>query len=136
MRELLIFALVLCGSTVHAQNFTLDCTFHPQHLITVKNGSGAVERDDSRSLVITFTGLNFDKGTAQLVGNSGADNVVMFASNDKLVFIQVTETKNVSVTSMNMPDTKAGPIFGVHSRHMWIANAGVLSQWAGACKIR
>jgi hypothetical protein len=75
------------------------------------------------------------KGTAMLVGNLGSSPVHFWLDDEKLMLLQITETGNMTLTSMNSPKN-GKPVGAAHSRHMWIMGQALISQWAGTCKLR
>ena len=129
---LLASALNVCEAQ---ELWSIDCELSSRHLLLIAQGSVKSERDTSKPFLLTFTNFDARNGTATLVGNAGAVPISYSLDDRKLVLLQVTDTGNMTLTTMNRPE-RGKPIAAVHSRHIWIFGEGVISQWAGDCRLR
>ena len=114
---------------------TLDCVFEAQNTVVLKDGKLRTDNSPEKPLYSTITGLNAKDGRAMMVGNAGSTPLIFRGDNTHWVFIELTEVGNPMVTSMTVPSA-SGETQAVHSRDARIFGAGVISQWAGTCKVR
>ena len=114
---------------------TLDCVFEHQNTINITGGAPSKDDTPQKPLLTTITGLDAKAGRATMVGNLGSVPLAFFSNGVRWVFVQITDTGNATVTSMLDPST-SGEAYAVHSRHMWLLDKGIISQWAGTCKVR
>lgn len=91
--------------------------------------------EHERDIIITFSDFDTQTRRAKLIGNAGAAEVLYFADERKVMFVQFPELGGITVTSVTSPSA-GGEVFGVHSRHMWFGKNAYFSQWAGPCRVR
>jgi len=135
-----ILAIVLtgeaaAGATRPLDTVTLDCIFEHQSTIHIREGKPTGDDSAQKPLLTTFTGLNESDGSATMVGNAGSTPLVFFSDGLRWVFVELTQSGNVMVTSMMVPPA-SGETYAVHSRHAWLLDSGLISQWGGTCKVR
>lgn len=114
---------------------TIDCVLEHQGTIEINDGKPTKDNKPQQTLLITITGLNEGDGSAMMVGNSGSTRLSFISDKFRWTFVEVTGGGNVMVTSMMVPSA-SGETHAVHSRHAWLFNSGLISQWAGTCKTR
>jgi hypothetical protein len=141
MRGLAAFGVVLVVSLPcdgrDWNTITLDCKLSPASVLTFDKGQLTPEQltpgkpDDM--MLVTFTGFDEKSGRATMVGNSGSTPVLFFDVMGHMQIIEITESMNVATTTINI--TGQG-INAVHTRHMAMADGGVLSIYAGPCRMR
>jgi hypothetical protein len=116
---------------------TFDCKLSPASVLTAEKGQLTPQQltpgNPADTMLVTFTGFDEKSGRATMVGNAGSSPVLFFDVMGHLQIIQITDAKNVSTTTITIdgPDVSA-----VHTRHMWLVDSGVLSVYAGPCRIR
>jgi hypothetical protein len=135
MRFAVIAAALLISAPASAnpESWTFDCKFEQVFVSEISNGRHSVIKNGA-PLNMTFTGFDA-KGKALLVGNAGAVPVNYLVADQKLSLIQVTDTGNITITSIGMPgDGPAQP--STHSRHMWIGKSAVITHLLGFCHLR
>jgi hypothetical protein len=136
----LVFTLMLAsgsnaGVTRPLDTITLDCVFRPQNTILIEEGKLSTDNSAQKPMSFTITGLNEKDNAAIMVGNAGSTPLHFSSDNTRWVFVELTQSGNAMVTSMTAPSA-SGKMYAVHSRHAWILGAGLISQWAGTCKVR
>lgn len=123
------------AAALSLETTTLDCVFEHQSTIDIKEGKPTEDDGDEERLFTTFTGFNESDGSATMVGNAGSTPLTFFSNKSRWVFVEVTQSGNVMVTSMMVPSA-TGETYAVHSRHAWLLDTGLISQWGGLCKVR
>jgi hypothetical protein len=123
---------------VQARNLntiTLDCAFEHQNTINIRAGKPSKDDAPQAPLLTTITGLDAKASRATMVGNQGSTPLTFFSDGFRWIFVEVTDSGNVAVTSM-LDASTSGEAYAVHTRHMWLLDNGIISQWAGTCKVR
>lgn len=69
-------------------------------------------------------------GKAYLLGSIGSSEVEMFVSNDRVAFLEITETGNIMTTAI---DSKLN---SVHSRNTVLLGEILPSQYYGKCEVK
>ena len=114
---------------------TLDCFFEHQNTIDIRQDEHTEDGAAQKPMTITITGMNEKDQSATLVGNLGSSPLIFFSNPMRWVFVEITPTGNVMTTSMLVPSA-SGETYAVHSRHAWLLDSGLISQWGGTCKVR
>ena len=116
-----LVAIVLCCtvSPVSAEIVTFVCDY-----TTVSTSEG--HKKVSNSFVLTFI-VDSDSDNAYMMGNQGTEDVILIAGDDKVTFIEVTDTKNVMSTTIDSVSNS------VHSRNTVLFGELVASQYYGSC---
>jgi hypothetical protein len=86
---------------------------------------------------LIYGSLDPVKGSAQLIGNVGASDVMFVATAFNWSFVEITDAGNVKVTQVFVWEETAadlGYYRAVHSRHSSMMGAIVVSQHYGRCK--
>lgn len=87
------------------------------------------------SLDFTFTSLNREAQTAQMIGNAGASDVTYWRPEGQMQFLEHTGSGNLTMTSVFASATPGGSMPAVHSRHIWVGpNNVIVSQMTGSCQ--
>jgi hypothetical protein len=116
---------------------TLDCKLTPAAVLTAWKGQVTPQElkpdNPDDTMLVTFTGFDEKSGRATMVGNAGSSPVFFSDEMGHLQIIQITDTKNVATTTITIDgqDVRA-----LHTRHMWLVDSGVLSVYAGPCRMR
>lgn len=141
MRQAILIAVVFCCCEQNAEatrpldTITIDCIFEHQNTSNITEGKITRDSSPQEPFSFTITGINESKRQAIMVGNAGSTPLLFFPNSMRWVFVEKTQTGNVMVTSMTIPSA-SGKTTGVHSRHAWLLDNGLISQWAGTCKVR
>jgi len=124
---MIIIAATLTSGALHAETpKALKCQF-PKG---VTYDGGKLEEDAQKDFSLIFDSIDLTKGTARLIGNIGASDVVVIANASTLNFIEVTPVGYLNVTTLfHLPEMPA-----VHSRHVVIIDEPMPSQRYGTCK--
>ena len=138
-------ALVFLSQPSSAQSLakatSVRCTFP---LMSSSSLHGDVPKAEIKppqpTLVLQFTDVNTDEGTAQLKGVYGAYDIVVRYAQGYLNFIQSFRDGPVHVTTILEQKTKAGKLKAMHSRHEFtlVSLPGFTSspeQYYGDCEI-
>jgi len=84
-------------------------------------------------LDITIGAIDVADRKAQLIGNQGASDLYVSQGNNGLHFLEMTDARNQTLTTIFFGAQKAGAFAAIHSRHMAIAGRPVVSQYRGYC---
>ena len=114
---------------------TLDCVFEHQSTIDIRKDQHTKDDAAQKPMTMTFTGMSEKDRSATLVGNLGSAPLMFFSDPMRWVFVEVTPGGNGMTTSMTVPSA-SGEAYAVHTRHAWILDSGLISQWGGTCKVR
>ncbi|MPZ38487.1 MAG: hypothetical protein GEU95_10525 [Rhizobiales bacterium] len=131
MKRILLTIALLANTPAVGQ--TIDCTMSQLHSFKMENVTdvhGAKPRD---VLQMTFADLDIKNQRAMMVGNLGSTELLSLRGPGKLSFLEITSTGNLMTTSIS---AKPGSWWGVHQRQAFIGAVGVISTYAGQCKIR
>lgn len=125
--------LIMTADALGAAPSALVCQFTPRHTANLDPSYRATS--SSERLSFTFAAINRTALTAQMVGNAGAANVHLVEGRGVLHFLELTDTGNLTTTSVFESEAKPGaPIPAVHSRHMTLfGNMPIVSQYTGSC---
>ena len=80
-----------------------------------------------------FDGIDYDAGTARMVGNAGSAPLGAFMGANGATFIEITPTGNVMTTTVFAWWGADRRYVAVHSRHTAIGGDPIPSQVEGAC---
>ena len=132
-----VLFLMLTGGAVALDpaTTTLDCVIEHQSTIDITEDEHTEDDAAQKPMTITITGINEKDHSATLVGNLGASPLLFFSNPLRWVFVEITPIGNVMTTSMMVPSA-SGETYAVHSRHAWLLDSGLISQWAGTCRVR
>lgn len=106
-------------SPVSAEIVTFVCDY-----TTVSTSEG--HEKVSSSFVLTFI-VDSDSDNAYMIGNQGTEDVILIAGDDKVTFIEVTDTNNVMSTTIDSVSDS------VHSRHTVLFGKLLAQQYYGSC---
>lgn len=137
------FGIVLASIALHSyaeaqdnqplQFKTLDCLMKNRGTTSVENGKLSTSTGGD-TLAITLTAFDYQKHTATMIGNAGADEVSFVPSMKKAVMIQFSQSGNGFLTSVSDPVDGKSMIF--HSRHSWMMGQPIISEFQGTCTVR
>lgn len=79
-------------------------------------------------------GINTSKGTARIIGNAGAEDLMVVSTQESIHFLETTPSGNLNITTVFDARTKDGRYKAVHSRHMTTMGGPLPSQAYGFCR--
>lgn len=84
---------------------------------------------------IVFDQIDKKNGTARMIGNNGAENVIAIDGRDSVHLVEITASGNMNITTIfQQRDARRNSFAGVHSRHVTLMSGGPLpSQYVGLC---
>jgi len=138
----LVIALLL-GQLVHADNEayqrlarskSLKCTFDKGTVGDWRSGMLKLVSDKYKGSV-QFASINVKSGSARMIGNIGAGDIVVLLTPIGITFIDTSESFNtVAITTIFGNKAKSGDYIAVTSRHFKFS-VPTPSQYHGTCKI-
>lgn len=138
MKNLLLAAVIVftCQHTFAAgAELTFRCKFSEGQSTNYDGGKPSSKRDEFPDLI--FDKINLEKGTARIIGNNGAVDIVAKSGMESVHLIEETAFGNLSVatiyTNEKFKKINSYPI--VISRHMTIFVSPHTSQHRGLCKL-
>jgi hypothetical protein len=117
-----ILLLLMLAVSARAQDAKLatakavKCTFPLNAVSTWKAGKAEAEVKPAK-LVLEFTSINTDEGTAQLEGGSGKYDIIVRYANGYLSFVQSYADGPLYTTTVFQKEASKGKLKAVHSRH-------------------
>jgi hypothetical protein len=114
---------------------TFRCKFSEGQSTTFDDGSPSSKRSEFPELL--FDKINVEKGTARIIGNNGAVDIVALRSSESVHLIEQTAIGNLSIATIfiNEKFKKINSYPIVISRHMTISVSPHTSQHRGLCKL-
>lgn len=91
---------------------------------------------DPKDSMMTIDSINIKEGTARLIGNAGAEDLIVLISSSGLNFIERTPSGNINLTtifSTKIKGTNKYPV--VESRHIGTSWTPMPSQYYGEAEI-
>lgn len=85
-------------------------------------------------LVLHFDSIDQKNGTARMIGNEGAEDVMLIGRPVNITVIEKTGFGNFTFTTI-YADYRNDEFIAVHSRHMDLPNGPRSSQFHGTCKV-
>jgi hypothetical protein len=123
------------GFTDLMQAKSLQCEFGEGYAVSWKSGKPQFE-SGSMGTVTTFDSIDLKKGTARVIANAGAGDVIVIPTASGLNFMEKTDSGNLVFTTVfyhyASPDIPR--YVAVTSRHMDMFGP-FPSQYHGTCKI-
>jgi hypothetical protein len=87
------------------------------------------------TLRLTFASIDPKRGTAQMIGNAGAADVMLVVGLNAVHFVEITGAGNVTLTTVDDTTTHPnGRFFAAHSRHIASLTELLVSQDFGSCE--
>lgn len=122
------------ASPAAAQRTELVCTF-TQGVITDLDSAPVTEASEDAPLLLLFRDIDFNAGTARLVGNAVPEGVEVMAvpGVNSFSFIEITPSGSVNTTSV-FPVGAGEPAPTVTSRHVSYGQTPIISQLFGTCR--
>ena len=138
MKNLLFVAVIAFASlqtyAVGAE-LTFRCKFSEGQSTNYDGGKPSSKRDEFPDLL--FDKINLEKGTARIIGNNAAVDIVAKSGSESVHLIEETTFGNLSIatifTNKKFELINSFPI--VISRHMTILGSAHTSQHRGLCKL-
>ena len=113
---------------------TLRCTIGPGASTDWASGRPVVQTSTwGKNNVIHFDAINTKKGRARLIGNAGAEDVIVWLTAIGLTFVEATPSGNINITTV-FANTTGTDYMYVHSRHVVLLSEPLPSQYHGTCK--
>jgi hypothetical protein len=113
---------------------TLKCSFTASATTEFKDGQRAMSstKDEGQS---TFSAINIQKGTARVIGNIRAADVLVRYTQGEIWFIETTPAGNLVITTVFPMYLKGTEDFLiVESRHSMIGTSVLGEQSSGGCR--
>ena len=131
MKKLLLL-LLLIPNLVMAESFSFNCKFSDG--VATNFDKGSPESGDGGNFTdIIYDQINPKEGTGRIIGNAGAEDVMVFRGFQSVNIIEYTPVGNMTLTTIfNELPNKDGFFPVVHSRHPNMMGAFV-SQFVGLC---
>lgn len=129
-------AFVLAGLSSAAADIpkALVCSFTGSGFSSLEDGSFQTKRTGDQ-LSITYASINPTGGTAQVIGNAGAADVLLMAEKSSLHFLERTGSGNLTLTTVYLAGSSQR-FRAVHSRHVGTGERPLVSQYLGNCDAR
>jgi hypothetical protein len=128
--------LALAGPAWAQSRPSIVCTF-TQGVITGLDAAPETEETNDPPLLLLFQDVDFNAGTAKLIGNQAPEGVPVMALDgaNGFSFIEITPSGNINTTSA-FPVARNAPAPAVHSRHVAFGRelTPVISQLFGTCR--
>jgi hypothetical protein len=134
----LLLTLMIAFASLHTYaaeaELTFRCKFSEGQSTTFDDGSPSSKRSEFPDLI--FDKINVEKGTARIIGNNGAVDIVAMRGSESVHLVEQTATGNLSISTIftNEKFKKINSYPIVISRHMSIAVSPHISQHRGLCK--
>lgn len=125
-----MIALIALAAAILPAPKSLRCDFDNG----VFHAWGEKTRITSDRLSLVFDNINIKAGTARLIGNAGTADVIALSADNRLSFVEVTNSGNVNLTSVNF-DFDAALLKATHSRHVGTIAVPMSSQLYGTCRV-
>ena len=110
------FPLIAQAQNKLAAAKAIKCTFPLTAVGTWKSGKPEAEMKQSK-LVLEFSAINTDEGSAQLDGGTGTFDIIVRYASGYLNFVQAFRDGPMYTTTVFMKETTGGKLKAVHSRH-------------------
>lgn len=112
---------------------TFRCTFNAKAFAEM-NGDVPKPKTGVEQFDLIFDQINLEKGTARLIGNIGASDLIVLNGLNRISLLEVTDTGNVQITVIYAVQNADGQFKAVHSRHTaWEGRRLLPSQSYGSC---
>ena len=114
---------------------TLKCSFTASASTEFKAGQRAISstKDEGQS---TFSTINIPKGTAKVIGNIRAADVVVRYTQGEIWFIETTPAGNLVITTVFPMYVQGTEDFVVvESRHSMVGTSVLGEQASGSCRV-
>jgi hypothetical protein len=123
---------------------SLKCYYLEGYTGIWDNGVLKIEKGNfgipGKGSAMVFDSIDLNKGTARVIGNQGASDVIAIATQSGISFIEKTPAGNLMIATVFAYYKKGTEEFvSVYSRHFGAMSQTKLgpmpSQWHGTCKI-
>jgi len=119
---------------------SVSCSFPVSATGTWNNGEPHAEVKSS-ALSLRFDSINTDDGTAQMIGNYGAADIIVRLTNRTLHFVQMFLDGPIYTTTIFPKETHGRKLQAVHTRHEYteVSLPGFTSrpeQYYGECDVQ
>ena len=139
MRVLLVTIVLMTPVTAFAQVASLvntrswRCDF-PTAAVTDWLEERAEPEVITQNFTITIDNVDAANGTARIIGDTGASDLIVVSGAGVLHFLEGTGSGNMNVTTIFNASTPASQLKAVHSRHVLILGDPLPSQAYGYCR--
>jgi hypothetical protein len=132
-RWAVIYSVALASSALaQGQPNALKCSFESGYF-TVFEGN-VFKSESGGDMAFVIASINLDAGTAQIVANAGASDLILLPGRENMNFIEQTAAGNLNLTTVYTGTASDGRFLAVHSRHVGHATDPMLSQYYGLCE--
>ena len=107
------------------------CTFEQGLFNVFENGEFKSEKGGNLQFVLAS--IDPKAGTAQMIGNAGAENLIVLSGKSNMHFVEQTAVGNINLTSVYTQAAPDGRFVSVHSRHVGTSGDPMISQYLGFC---
>lgn len=146
MKKILLFFILnilltnFSYSDIYNAN-TFKCSYYYVSLGEVQNNKYKIETSNEDKMAFSFVNIDLKNGSAQMVGNTGAENVTAIGAQPSGVhFVEMTTAGNLTMTTI-FPQEVGNNSLGQklysssHSRHMAMMNNSLPQQYYGQCAL-
>ena len=128
-----IYSVAVASSALaQGQPNAFKCSFEIGYF-TVFEGN-VFKSEPHEGMAFVIASINVDAGTAQIVGNAGASDLVLLPGGANMNFIEQTPSGNLNLTTVYNGALSDGRFLAVHSRHVGTGTDPWLSQLYGLCE--
>lgn len=128
-----IYSVALASSALaQGQPNAFKCSFESGYF-TVFEGN-VFKNEPQEGMAFVIASINFDAGTAQIVGNLGASDLIILPGRENMHFIEHTGSGNLNLTTVYTGTASDGRFLAVHSRHVGTGADPWISQFYGLCE--
>ena len=137
MRLSSLFPLLLASSSAAQQSIASTrswrCEF-PTLATTHWQGDQPSPSLEKQTFSFHIDDVNHAKSTARVIGNVGANDLIVIQGSGVVHFLENTPSGNLIITTIFQSNTNAAKLKAVHSRHVYILTQPVPSQAYGYCE--
>lgn len=114
---------------------SLKCSFKIGQVASLKNEKYTLKKDSSFD-ELRFDSINSNQGTARMIGNQGAEDVLVLSTSAGITFVEETLLGNLSFTTVfHQKPVGFNELVVIHSRHIDMLGVIIPSQYYGTCII-
>lgn len=110
----------------------LVCAFDTASVSIYEDGVFTTTQKPER-LAFTIASIDLAQRSAQLIGSVGVSPLLADAAPNQLVFLEATQTGNMTFTTVFLEPRRGFVVSAVHSRHMLMSGGPIVSQYVGTC---
>ncbi len=125
---------LIISTNVFGQSQSYRCNFSDGVSTNWDSGKPSSIKDGRMSELV-FDQLDIKKGSGRMIGNGGVETVQVLRGENSTHIVEKTSSGNMNFTTI-FNSTQKNPIEFpiVHSRHIYLINGPLVSQFVGNCK--